>query len=223
MASGPGPLLAVFDVDGTLIDSQHNIVAAVTEAWRHFGLPIPKPEAIRRVIGLSLPEAIGQLMPGTRPEEHRRVAEMYKEIFVARRQQPRHEEPLFPGVLETLKRLAEQNVLLGIATGKSRRGLDAVLDRHGLNDHFMTLQTADTGPGKPHPDMLLRAIREAKARPERTVMIGDTTYDMKMAVRAGAIGVGVGWGYHEVVELRQTGAYLVIDHFRELPPIVSLL
>lgn len=214
--------LAVFDVDGTLIDSEHNIVAAMTEAWSRMDLGIPDPAAVRRVIGLSLVEACAALLPGVEHETHRIAAEHYKDAFRALRLLPNTVEPLFPGVVETLTALDADGWLLGLATGKSRRGVDSMLHNHALDGRFITIQTADDNPGKPHPGMLLRAAAETGVAAADVVMIGDTAYDMSMARAAKAHAVGVSWGYHSVAELEQSGAHVVIDSFDGLAEMLAV-
>lgn len=215
--------LAVFDVDGTLIDSEHNIVAAMTEAWSRMELGVPDPAEVRRIIGLSLVEACAALLPWAAHETHRAVAEHYKDAFRALRLLPDTVEPLFPGVLEALDALDADGWLLGLATGKSRRGVDNMLHNHGLEGRFVTIQTADDNPGKPNPGMLLRAAAETGADVIDMAMIGDTAYDMLMAQSAGAAGIGVSWGYHSIAELRQAGARVVIDSFDGLPELLAAL
>lgn len=215
--------LAVFDVDGTLIDSEHNIVAAMTEAWSRMELGVPDPADVRRIIGLSLLEACEVLLPWAPHQVHRSVAEAYKEAFRAMRLLPDTDEPLFPGVLEALDELERDGWLLGLATGKSRRGVDHMLDSHGLHGRFVTIQTADDNPGKPNPAMLLRAAGECGIDPGRVVMVGDTAYDMAMANAARAIALGVSWGYHSLEELNQAGARMVIDSFDNLAEIMAEL
>ncbi|MBF0354697.1 MAG: HAD-IA family hydrolase [Alphaproteobacteria bacterium] len=208
--------LVVFDVDGTLIDSQHNIVAAVVDAWRAEGLPAPPPEKIRRNIGLPLLEAIAALIPEGGEALHLHLTELYKQAFAANRRRLDYVEPLFPGALEALDVLESEACLLGIATGKSRRGLDAVFERHQLAHRFITVQTADDAPGKPNPDMLLKAMAETGAEAQRTAMIGDTWFDMQMASAANTRAIGVGWGYHEADELIKAGAVQVLREFSDL-------
>jgi len=223
--NGFGWKLVVFDCDGTLVDSQHFIVETMTAAFRETGRAAPAPEAIRRVVGLSLEAAIARLLAGGEPAvDHPSVeelAELYRQHFFALRTRPDHTEPLFPGVHEALKALETRDVLLGIATGKARRGLLATLERHGLAQRFVTLQTADLGPGKPHPGMLQRAMAETGVDVGETVLIGDTSFDMEMACNAGVLGLGVSWGYHEVEELTAAGAARVIHSFAELLPALS--
>lgn len=216
--------LAVFDVDGTLVDSEHNIVSAMTEAWSHVGLgEVPRPQDVRRIIGLSLVEACSVLLPWAPHQVHRSLAEAYKEAFRAIRLLPETMEPLFPGVREALDSLEGEGWLLGLATGKSRRGVQSVLEAHGLDGRFVTIQTADTNPGKPHPAMLLRAAADVGLDPGAVVMIGDTGYDMVMANAARACGLGVSWGYHSIAELQAAGARMVIDSFDNLGGVLNQL
>ena len=214
--------LAVFDVDGTLIDSQHAIIAAMQEACRELAVAAPAPEAVRRIIGLSLVEAVARLLPDLSAERHQSVAQAYKQAFLAERGAARP-EPLFPGALEALQALEQAGWLLGIATGKSRRGLESMLERTGLRGRFMTLQTADDHPGKPDPAMLLQAVREAGLRPKDAVMIGDTVYDMAMGRQAGSGCVGVAWGYHAPEELREAGAQVIVESYDKLPAAMASL
>lgn len=211
------PKLAVFDVDGTLIDSQHNIVAAMVAACAAHGIDQPRPECVRRIIGLSLVEAVATLLPQHGPDDHLRVAHSYKEAFAESRRRHDRPEPMFPGAEEALAALEADGWLLGIATGKSRRGVAVMLERCRLEGKFVTIQTADDNPGKPHPAMLFNAMTAVGVSPLRTVMIGDTTYDMQMARSARAAAVGVAWGYHGVDELRAAGAEALVDHYRALP------
>jgi phosphoglycolate phosphatase len=212
-------LLVVFDCDGTLVDSQHVIVACMLQAYATHGFPAPEAAAIRRVIGLPLLECMARLSPQHAEDRHLLLTEAYKDAFFASRQRPDHHEPLFDGAVAALDRLEARGYLLGVATGKARRGLNAVLDRHDLARRFVTLQTGDQGPGKPHPAMLERAMAETGVRPEDVIMVGDTSYDMLMARSAGVHAIGVSWGYHPAEELRAAGAHSVIASFDELPAV----
>ncbi|MDF2764738.1 MAG: haloacid dehalogenase [Rhodospirillales bacterium] len=217
---GP-PRLVVFDCDGTLVDSQHAIVACMRDAFSVHGCAAPEDAAIRQVIGLSLDEAVARLAAGAPAEK---VVEAYRQAFFAMRSRPDFHEPLFPGVAAALEALGSEGCLLGVATGKARRGLLATLERHGLSGRFVTLQTADLNPGKPHPAMLLKAMAETGADPDRTVLVGDTSYDMEMARRAGARAVGVAWGYHDRRELEAAGADRIVERCEELADcVLSLL
>ena len=209
--------LCVLDCDGTLVDSQHVIVAAMADAWGACGRAVPPDaDAVRRVVGLSLDVAIGRLAPDGDGDALAALADGYRQAFRRLHQDPALIEPLFPGVAEALDAAEAAGFLLGIATGKGRRGLQASLERHGLLDRFVTLQTADDAAGKPAPDMLLRAMAETGADPACTVMVGDTTFDMIMARAARVPAVGVSWGYHGADELSAAGAAVVIDSFDAL-------
>lgn len=209
--------LAVFDCDGTLVDSQKSIVRAMRAAFEAHGFRPPADRSVRRVVGLPLETAIADLLPESEPDLCRTMAETYKRAFAEQRSAAVVHEPLYPGVTDALDRLQRAGVLLGVATGKSRRGLVNTLNTHGLADRFVTLQTADIGPGKPAPDMLLRAMAETGASPENTVMLGDTTYDIYMARDARVVALGVSWGYHEAAELLAAGAHRVLDAFSDVP------
>jgi phosphoglycolate phosphatase len=203
--------LALFDCDGTLVDSQHNICAAMDACFAALDLPSPGPERTRRVVGLSLVEAMREIAPEAEGALHVALAEQYKAAFRRLRAEGLAHEPLFDGVPALIDRLEAEGWLLGIATGKSDRGLAFCLQAHGLGDRFVTLQTADRHPSKPHPSMIEAAMAEAGAVPETTMMIGDTSYDIAMARAAGAFAIGVGWGYHGADELLRAGAHRVVE------------
>jgi phosphoglycolate phosphatase len=203
--------LAIFDCDGTLVDSGATIYAAVAETFRQNNIELPPPEVSRRVIGLSLIEAMAGLLPDAAPEQHLRLAEDYKRAFWRLRADGKVEEPLFDGVLELLDRLEEDGWLLAVATGKSDRGLKHCLEQHNIHARFVSLQTADRHPSKPHPSMVHQAIADAGAGPEATIVIGDTSFDMAMAAAAGAMPIGAGWGYHDAEELMEAGAVAVAE------------
>jgi phosphoglycolate phosphatase len=203
--------LAVFDCDGTLVDSQAAICRAMDECFTSHGLTPPDRQATRRIVGLSLPQAMQALLPDADPDLHDLLTRTYKSAFHRHRAEGLVEEPLFDGIAPAVQALEDAGWLLGVATGKSDRGLRLCLERHGLHARFVTLQTADRHPSKPHPAMLHAAIAEAGAAPETTVMIGDTSFDMMMAREAGAHALAVGWGYHSADELRSAGALKVIE------------
>lgn len=215
--------LAVFDCDGTLVDSGSSIVAAMQGAFVAHGLAGPEAVAVRRVVGLPLKEAIARLIPGADDAFHDKLAAGYKEVFVGLRRRGLVLDPLYPGTLEAIEALIASGWMLGIATGKSRRGLLETLERHGIRERFVTLQTSDIGPGKPHPDMLLRAMAESGAAAAAAVMIGDTTFDIEMASRAGVMAIGVSWGYHGGEELLAAGAGALVDDFGDLAGVVKSL
>ncbi|HET8613463.1 MAG TPA: HAD-IA family hydrolase [Sphingomonas sp.] len=211
--------LAIFDCDGTLVDSQANICAAMEACFAGHGLPAPDRAATRRVVGLSLTEAMRALLPDEPGERHAALAEDYKSCFQQLRARGEVTEPLFEGIAQALDDLEAEGWLLGVATGKSDRGLRLALEGHGYHRRFVTLQTADRHPSKPHPSMIEAAMAEAGASPETTVMIGDTRYDIAMAHAAKVRAIGVAWGYHEPAELFEEGADAVAEHPSELPAL----
>ncbi len=206
--------LVVFDYDGTLVDSQAAIVGTMQAAFTELGQAAPAAAAVRGIIGLALEHAIACLAapPGEAPESFdpalvMALAAGYRRRFLEMRtQRGAAIEPLFAGMREAVSAFQRPERLLAIATGKNRRGLLHGLAVHELAAHFSILKTADDGPSKPHPAILLQAIVEAGVTPEETLMIGDTSFDMQMARDAGAHALGVAWGYHGVDELMAAGA-----------------
>lgn len=218
--------LAVFDMDGTLIDSQAFILEAMERGFRGAGLIPPAPEETLSIVGLSLSEAVRTLSPDLEEAEIARVADLYKASFIALREEKGGEAnaPLYPGARDALARLgAREELLLGVATGKARRGLDHALKAHALGDVFHTLQCADGHPSKPNPSMLLAALGETGAEAERAVMIGDTEFDVAMGKAAGMATVAVSWGYHPVERLRAAGADVIIDRYEDLDDALDAL
>jgi phosphoglycolate phosphatase len=214
--------LVVFDCDGTLVDSQHMIVSAMTAAYQAHALPVPEREMLLSIVGLSLVEGFMVLGNGAEGYPAQTLAEAYKDAFHALRGNGAPVEPLYPGAAAAIELLARRDdVALGIATGKSQRGVRLVLGHHGLIERFITIKTADDAPSKPDPGMVLEAMREAGARPADTIVVGDTVYDIKMAQAAGAAAVGVGWGYHAGAALHDAGAAAVIDDFAALVPTLD--
>ncbi len=208
--------LVVFDLDGTLVDSKHNIIAAVEEVARILGITCPPKDVIPRVIGLSLMEALAQLFPDVDASRHKALDHEYREAFVRLRARPEYTEPLFEGTHEILADLDKHGFLLGIATGKARRGVNHFLERNGFQGRFVTVQTPEDAPGKPHPGMLLNALAATGVEARHAVMIGDTSYDIEMARAAGMHAVGVSWGNHPVAELRAAGAHRCVDRLADL-------
>lgn len=211
------PTLVIFDCDGTLVDSQNAIVASMDFAFRAHGLEPPPRSKILSIVGLSLPRAVEVLMPGHPILLAHKVSESYKAGFGASILDEKNRDPLFAGAGLVVEQLAATSgVTLGIATGKSLRGVHRLLDREDWRAHFATIQTADNAPSKPDPGMILQAMAESGAEPATTVMIGDTTYDIDMARAAGVHAIGVSWGYHPVADLRRSGAHVIVDDFTEL-------
>jgi phosphoglycolate phosphatase len=202
-------LLAIFDCDGTLVDSGATIQRALSAAFQQHGLELPAPEVSRKVIGLSLTEAMAALLPLAPADQHLALSEDYKRAFWQLRAAGEVEEPLFDGVLELLDAVEHDGWLLAVATGKSDRGLRHCLEQHGIHARFVSLQTADRHPSKPHPSMVSQAIADAGAAPQTSIVVDDTSFDMAMAVNAGASGIGAGWGYHDAEELLGAGAIAV--------------
>jgi len=212
--------LVIFDCDGTLVDSGAPIYAALKTCLEQNEIPVPPPTVARRVIGLSLTEAMAALLPDETEERHQLLADDYRRAFKSLRAVGEVEEPLFDGVLDLLDALEAEGWLLAVATGKSDRGLRHCLDRHGIHARFVSLQTADRHLSKPNPSMAEQAIAEAGASPGTTVVVGDTTFDMAMAANAGATGIGAGWGYHEPQELIDAGAIAVAETSRDVLTLI---
>jgi phosphoglycolate phosphatase len=205
--------LVIFDVDGTLIDSQTQIVAAMTAAFEGENRAVPAREAILSIVGLSLPVAFDVLVPGLDPAVNARLTSAYKSAWAeaARHGTP----PMYPGAAQVLADLAGRaDVVMGVATGKSRRGLDTLIEAHGWQGLFATQQVSDDHPSKPHPSMVLAALAETGIPAARAAMVGDTEFDMQMAASAGVAGIGVDWGYHPP---ERVGARFRVAGFAELP------
>ena len=196
--------LAIFDCDGTLVDSGATIHAALRTTFDAHGLHCPPRDVTKKVIGLSLERAMAALVPEA---DHDALSSTYRDAFIAMRGAGQVEEPLFDGIVDLLDAMESDGWVLGVATGKSERGLRHCLNGHGLLERFVTLQTSDRNPSKPHPSMALSAMAEAGAVPGQTIFIGDTGWDMGCARNAGVGAIGAGWGYHDVDELEAEGAH----------------
>lgn len=213
--------LVLFDCDGTLVDSAGHILAAMKGAFVRHDLPPPSDDEIKGIIGLSLPKAIARLAHPEGP--HAELVEAYKTIYRDAMAPGAATEPLFPGIIEALDAIATEATLLGVATGKSRMGLERILKGHDLAGRFVTTMTADDAASKPSPEMVLRALAETGAEAQRTVLVGDSAFDMQMAKAAGAMALGVAWGYQPVATLREAGADAVADTSGDLPALVTEL
>jgi phosphoglycolate phosphatase len=206
--------LVIFDCDGTLVDSQHIITGTMAAAFEACDLTPPPAGRTREIIGLSMVEAVSSLAPEADLALVERIVAAYRETFLARSHET---EPMFEGAEAAIRSLAARDdTVLGIATGKSQRGVRRLLAHYELEACFVTIQTADDAPSKPHPGMIQRAMDDAGANRASTVMIGDTTFDMLMAGNAGVHGLGVDWGYHPVGSLKDSGARHIMSHFNEL-------
>lgn len=209
--------LAIFDVDGTLVDSQAMIAASLTAAFEAEGLAVPERGRMMSIVGLSLVDAMAALAPDQEATAHERLAAAYKEAFWQHRANGEHTESLFPGAEDLLAKLrARGDVTLGIATGKSRRGVAHLIEKHGWDGWFATVQTSDDHPSKPHPSMVVTALAETGLAPAAAIMIGDTSFDIEMARAAGVGAAGVAWGNHKPAELTKAGAHTIANDFNEL-------
>jgi phosphoglycolate phosphatase len=208
--------LVIFDVDGTLIDSQNHIVAAMQGAFDACALTMPDRAAVLGIVGLSLPQAMAQLVPDQPEGARDALVAAYKTSFMGL--SVAELAPLYPGARDMLDRLAaDPSIVMALATGKSRRGLDRMLGAHDLGKYFATTHVADDHPSKPHPSMILACLRDTVVSADRAIMVGDTTFDIDMARAAGVAGVGVAWGYHAAELLGSR----VIDHFADLPKALT--
>lgn len=208
--------LALFDCDGTLVDSQANICLAMEHAFAEADMASPPRQAIRRIVGLSLLETMRTLLPGVSGVVHAEMVERYRASYLTLRNNGLEHEPLYDGIAAVLSKLDEDGWMLGVATGKSDRGLERCLDTHAIKGLFVTLQTADRHPSKPNPSMINKAMADAGSEPKSTVMIGDTVYDILMGKAAGCRTIGVSWGYHPIAELREAGADMIAESMDEL-------
>ena len=208
--------LAVFDCDGTLVDGQADVCWSMRRAFERADLPAPDDNLVRRMVGLSLGVAVRELAPQLDDGKQRDVVEFYKSSFRARREEGLLDEPLYDGIADLLHALHADGWSLAVATGKSDRGLQACLAAHGLSDLFISLQTADRHPSKPHPAMLEAALFEAATEADKAVMIGDTTFDIEMGRAANVASIGVAWGYHPPEELVNAGAAAIAQDVTQL-------
>jgi phosphoglycolate phosphatase len=216
--------LIVFDMDGTLIDTHGLIAEHMSGAFRAAELPVPTPADVRGIIGLTLPVAIARLADTADTVLVDRLVDDYKHRYRVSLELAGDREPLFPGARAALDRLrAQPGTVLGIATGKGLSGATRILALHELTGYFATVQTPDHNPGKPHPGMLYRAMAETGATPAETVMVGDTVFDIELAVNAGVASVGVAWGYHEPRELTAAGATTLIDSYDQLDAAIAAI
>jgi len=204
--------LIVFDWDGTLVDSTHAIVESVQGAAEDAGLPIPSATAARGIIGLELNRAIATLFPEASESQILYLAERYRYHFLVRD----HAIPMFEGVAAAIEELAGEGFMLSVATGKTRRGLDRAMTATELHPHFLASRCADECFSKPHPQMLHEIMDELGATPERTLMIGDTTYDLQMARNAGVSSLAVSYGAQPLENLLEHAPLAHFDRFTQL-------
>lgn len=210
--------LAIWDMDGTLVDSREVIQTAMVRAFERHDLAPPPYEATRKTVGLGLYEACAQLVPeGFNTAKLPDLVETYKQVFVQRRVEEDFIEPLYGGAWATLEKLAEEGWVQAIATGRARRGITAICEMHpGLADFFTTSWSADDGPGKPHPFMVEEAMKVVGAERHESIMIGDATFDILMGRAAKVHTLGVSWGFGRADELEASGAHRVHNDFASL-------
>ena len=214
--------LILFDCDGTLVDSQHIIHACMANAFTDFGYDDPGGETVRSIIGLSLDRAVARLLARDVDDEVNAIAARYKEHFTVYRANGGPMEPMYDGMEALVRALAaEPETILGVVTGKSRRGLNAILGHYGMEQLFVTTRTADDCPSKPNPAMVLECCRETGFDPADTFVIGDAVFDMEMANNAGARAVGVSWGYAPLDHLKRAGAHHIAHNAEELGDILA--
>ncbi|MEO0467022.1 MAG: HAD-IA family hydrolase [Pseudomonadota bacterium] len=206
---------AIWDMDGTIIDSREIISGAMDRAFELCGLAPPGYAKTRTIVGLGLEEACRILAPNGF-DDLARLTETYRQAFVSLRAEPGFKEPLYDGAEDLLAELGTGDWLLGVATGKSRRGVEAIFDMHPLKHHFQTVWCADDGPGKPHPFMVEEAMKAVGAQPDETLIIGDAIHDIAMGRAASIHTIGVSWGFGERAELEASGAHDVVDTFDAL-------
>jgi len=218
-----GHKLVIFDCGGTLIDSQHHMCAGIERAFAALGLRAPARAEMLGIVGLSLPQAFAVLAADHSVAVQAQLVELYRRPPGALVHEPSvPPDPPFAGISEVVAALSQrEDIVLGIATGKSRRGVARVLARERWAAHFLTIQTADEHPSKPHPSMILQAIVEAGVDAAATLMVGDTTYDMEMAANAEVGAVGVAWGYHPPERLTRAGAHAVAPNCAALLAIID--
>jgi phosphoglycolate phosphatase len=208
--------LAIWDVDGTIVDSRETIHNVMVEAFRQSGLVPPEYDDTRRIVGLSLHEACAQLAPGASAEDIERLVTDYRNTWVRARARPDFHQPLYEGALETLEALRDEGWLIGMATGKTRAGIASLFKLHQLEHFFDTIWCADDGPGKPHPHMVEQAMGALGVAPGASLMIGDAIHDIAMGRAAGVRTLGVSWGFGAAHELEDAGAHEVHHDFGTL-------
>ncbi|MDZ4203137.1 MAG: HAD-IA family hydrolase [Gallionella sp.] len=204
--------LIVFDWDGTVMDSTAVIAGSIQAACRDLDLPIPSDEDARHVIGLGLVQALRHAVPQAPESMYEPLADRYRYHFLAQDMAI----PLFEGARETIAELHGAGYQLGVATGKSRAGLDRVLDSSGMRGYFHATRTADQTFSKPHPAMLLELMDELAVDAARTLMIGDTTHDVQLAQNAGVDALAVGHGAHPAEQLLALSPLALVEDFAQL-------
>lgn len=212
----------LFDCDGTIADSCSLICDIMRRVFAEHGLPEPQDAETRGIIGLSLDVAIGRLHPAAEPPLLAAMVEGYRRTFRESRADAAFRETLFPGMKALVDRLAARDdVLLAMVTGKSRRGVAAICEAHGMETTFHAVRTADDCPSKPHPAMVEECCAEFGLDPHYALVVGDSVFDIEMARTAGAPALGVAWGTHEAAPLLASGAYAVAETVDELGVLID--
>lgn len=214
--------LVIFDCDGTLVDSAAMILGSMTAAFTEMDHAPPSGDAIRSIIGLSLDRAVRHLAPELESGEHDNLVAAYKTAFSQFRTNRTHEEPLYAGIAELIDAVEASGAQMAIATGKSMRGMRQLIETHGFAGRFVSVQTADGNPSKPHPEMLYKALADAGVQASSAIMVGDTTFDIEMARAAGVVPVGVAWGFHPTSALEAAGARSIAADADELRRALGL-
>ena len=204
--------LIVFDWDGTLMDSEAQIVACLHAAIADLDLEPMDDDTVKNVIGLGLREAVDTLVPGRNDRFHQSFVDAYRTHWFQS-----ESSVLFAGAREVLDIIRQNEFLLGVATGKARRGLDRVLNDTGLTSCFHATRCADEAPSKPHPQMLLDLMEALEVLPEETIMVGDTEYDMEMATNAGVAKIAVSSGVHSGERLNRHAPLVCLDRIADMP------
>lgn len=214
--------LVLFDCDGTLIDSAHVIHLCMERTFQEVGLDAPQLHHTKSIIGLTLDVAIAQMLQRPVDDLVLKMAALYRQNSLALRAEGPVHEPFFDGIWDVLQTLMQRDeTLVGIVTGKSRRGLDALIELHDIGSTIVTSRTADECPSKPNPAMVLECCAETGIAPSDTVVVGDAIFDMQMARSAGATAIGVSWGYSNAAELTETGAHHILQDPSGLLPLIA--
>ena len=212
----------IFDIDGTLVDSQNMIVQCLQLTCAQLGIACP--ESRRQLlsgVGLPLPQAVKVALPHVTDDKIPQFIACFREHYVALMPDVLNLQPLFDGALPALQRLQAAGYRLGICTSKAQAGLDAVLDAHNIRHLFASIKTPDQGPGKPDPFLLNQAMAEMNVAPQKTVFVGDSTYDIAAGIAAHSKTLGVTWGYHTAAELKKAGANKIVDAMDQLVPAIE--
>lgn len=211
--------MIIFDWDGTLCDSVSHIVKAVQSTAATMGLPVPDDAAAANIIGLGLPQAMAKLFPELDEQEIAALIDGYSGQYGATESSPPR---LFRGAMTTLNTLKQRGLEVAVATGKSRRGLERMLDVHGLTDFFHATRCAEETRSKPDPLMIEQIMAERAVLPEQVIVVGDTEYDLEMAANAGVASIGVSFGAHSAARLRRHQPLAIVDDLRQLLDLPAL-